>query len=276
MSALKPLNDLVETPFLYESMLEEVLNAGPIWPRILIWGGPGLGKSEFAQVLAREARKVSRLPVTLLVGKKEDTLNHLLDWTKAPAGLMIVDDFDRCWCKNLESAVKSLPEDNPETWRIVVTVSNPEELDEEVDIAGSHALTTFHRLRLDPWSDLEGVELALQDALREIFEQHIKPLLPPKSDRRAFKKILEHWHTATMAVSEGHPLLAGGSFLEFLRLVDQFRQFKPSLLKLKTQEAPPTQAEMENYLTAALMDTPHARRLFETIRRCRLKQSSSL
>ncbi len=244
--------------FLHDHLLEKILNAGPDWPRVLVWGGPGLGKTAFLECLRDELMGSSELGTPVLILRRAaDARERIRAWTADPKGVLLIDDLDHLFNNEIEESLRSLPEENTGTWRIIATAGNIDAIEERADWSGSPSLNTFHRERLDPWERSWQARAAIKDAL----ERTRGKLLQTSDPERLPSFILvpdspvsDAWLETILEVSGGHPALVDSAFEGFLNLVKNFPDLRPDLITEPLSDPRDWQTSIQGYLEDYVVD----------------------
>ncbi len=221
--------------FLYEHLIDRILNAGPDWPRIIVWGGPCLGKSVFLSRIQEEfAAAFDTGPPLLIARRTEDGRRRIRAWASEPKGMLLIDDLNHLWDPDVDDSLKSLPEDDTATWRIIAAAGSIDSIEERADLSGSPSLNTFHRERLDPWELSRQARGAVKDALEltcaELAQAGGGGELPAFLSAQENPMVVETWLQALLETTGGHPSLVEPAFEGFLRLVQTYPDLRPELL----------------------------------------------
>lgn len=219
-------------PFLYQELVERILSSARDWPRLMIFAGRGLGKSGFLEYLEMEYEELG-IDIEWVDKKTEEPEDAIRTWASNPKGILLIDDLDRIFNRDVEKALHVLPEDADGTWRVIVTVCRLEEIDrmeETLSWWGSAILNTFHREALDPWEIPGQVSGAIKDALpllRDVHQQagHGWPLHPMLLGKTP--DLVEAWVDAILSTTEGHPALLHAAFNALARLLLRYPQMPP-------------------------------------------------
>ncbi len=205
------------TPFLYRNLLDRLKETREFMPRVLIVGGPGLGKTT---ILNRFRQEV----------ENDDSI--------------VIDDLDRDFVKHTNAYSTSLKPDS--TRAVIAAARNPEDLINTGD-DGASLLRSFDIISLDPSASTVSPISVLTSTHQRFKEERMN------GESLVEDETLQIWRRAILQASGGHPTLlkAGNDIL--LRLW----AFFPDTLGFREKELlskPPAQDEVEKYLESATRD----------------------
>jgi len=212
--------------FLFSDELETILGSARSLRKILVFGGPAMGKTTLIEALRDRAGRSCEL----VRGRRGDleVVERIVGWATDPARRdrdLLIDNLDHVFSVDVERALRDLPDVDEGLGRIIATSGTPTKWLEKAGAAppaparadlnllvhDSTALNAFHHLWLDPWG--HGWErttaLRVQGALKraaspEGGEGDFVELVE-REGRRAFAELL-------VGTSGGHPALLGAAF----------------------------------------------------------------
>jgi hypothetical protein len=212
-------------PFVYGEDLETILGSVRSLRKILVFGGPALGKTTLIDAV------LDRSPGSceLIRGRRGDPslVARIASWADDPERRgrdLLIDNLDHVFSVEVERAFRNLPDRSDDgLGRIVATSGTPHKWLEKQGaqppdpgraalntlVHDSTALNAFHHLWLDPWGPgwRKASTLRVQSALKgelEACEGALEELVD-RAGRRAFAEML-------VRVADGHPALLGAGF----------------------------------------------------------------
>ncbi|MCP4868689.1 MAG: hypothetical protein GY898_08220 [Proteobacteria bacterium] len=211
--------------FIYTDELETILGSARSLRKILVFGGPAMGKSTVIEALRdRSGRRCE-----LVRGRRGDpeVVERIVGWATDPkrrASDLLIDNLDHVFSEEVERALRDLPDVDEGLGRIIATSGTPTKWLEKAGAAppaparadlnllvhDSTALNAFHHLWLDPWG--HGWErtttLRIQGAIKRAASEEGGPEfeeLAERDGRKAYAELL-------VGSSGGHPSLLGAAF----------------------------------------------------------------
>ncbi len=258
-------------PFVYGEELETILGSVRSLRKILVFGGPALGKTTLIEAVR------DRSPGCELVrGRRDDpsVIERVVTWADDPARRvrdLLVDNLDHVFSVEVERAFRNLPDRSDDGMgRIIATSGTPHKWLETQGapppdpararlntlVHDSTALNAFHPLWLDPWGPgwRKASTLRVQSALKRALAEFDGALeeLATRAGRRAFAELL-------VRVSDGHPALLGGGFSWLLQRLERQAWRRSQADELDSLDGVPAAALEPRSLEPLL-----ARRLAET------------
>ena len=220
-----------DVPFLYGEELETILGSVRTLRKILVFGGPAMGKTTLIEeVLARS-------PGAELVrgrGGDEEIVRRIVTWAQDPARRgrdLLIDNLDHIFSEDVERALRDLP-DSDGLGRMIATSGTPTKWLEKQGapppdpsrgglnllVHDSTALNAFHPLWLDPWPSgwERTIPLRVRGALSRQAAKFDGALveLEERSSRGAFADLL-------VDLSDGHPALLGAAFRSLVQRLER-------------------------------------------------------
>ena len=203
------------TPFFYRSLLDRLKQTRDFMPRILLVGGPGLGKTTVLNAFRSEI-------------EHDDSI--------------VVDDLDRHLEKYLEEFPSSLKAGSDQA--VLASAREPRSLLAAGD-EGAGLLRSFEVISLDP----RAGSVHPEEVMEQVHERFLEERLGGESPVEA--EAVEVWRQAIAAISEGHPSLLGAGSDLLLRLWAFFPD-SVDAQERELLERIPLQEEVEEYLEHAL------------------------
>ncbi len=213
--------------FVYSEELETILGSARSLRKILVFGGPAMGKTTVLEAVRdRSGRRCE-----LVRGRRGDgeVVERIVSWATDPARRdhdLLIDNLDHVFSLEVERALRDLPDVDEGLGRIIATSGTPTKwlekqgapppaparADLNLLVHDSTALNAFHHLWLDPWG--HGWErttaLRVRGALgREAGapegDDPVLEELVDRDGRKAYAELL-------VDVTGGHPALLGAAF----------------------------------------------------------------
>jgi hypothetical protein len=221
-------------PFVYGEELETILGSVRSLRKILVFGGPVLGKT----TLIGAVRERSPVGCELVRGRRDDPsiIDRIVTWADDPARRgrdLLIDNLDHVFSVEVERAFRNLPDRSDDgLGRIIATSGTPHKWLETQGAAppdpgrarlntlvhDSTALNAFHHLWLAPWGPgwRKASTLRVQSALHRKLEEFDGALdeLCTRVGRRTFAELL-------VRVSDGHPALLGAGFVWLIQRLER-------------------------------------------------------
>lgn len=221
-------------PFLYSDDLDTILGSVRSLRKILVFGGPAMGKT----ALLDEVRARCPGGCELVRGRRgdEQAIQRIVTWADDPPRRgrdLLIDNLDLLFCQEVERAFRNLPDRTDDgLGRIVATSGTPQKWLARQGAPPAHpararlntlvhdstALNAFHPIWLDPWGAgwRKAALLRVQGSLQKVAEEFGGSLaeLGERPSRRTFAEML-------VRVSDGHPALLGAGFLWLIRHLER-------------------------------------------------------
>lgn len=221
-------------PLLYGEELETILGSVRSLRKILVFGGPALGKT----TLIEAVRDRSPGGCELVRGRRDDPsiMQRIVTWADDPVRRrrdLLIDNLDHVFSVEVERAFRNLPDRSDDgLGRIIATSGTPHKWLETQGapppdpgrarlntlVHDSTALNAFHHLWLDPWGPgwRKASTLRVQSALKRKLTEFDGALeeLSSRAGRRSFGELL-------VRVSDGHPALLGAAFVWLIHRLER-------------------------------------------------------
>ena len=221
-------------PFVYGEELETILGSVRSLRKILVFGGPALGKT----ALIEAVRERCAGGCELVRGRRDDPsiIDRIVGWADDPSRRgrdLLIDNLDHVFSVEVERAFRNLPDRSDDgLGRIIATSGTPHKWLETQGapppdpgrarlntlVHDSTALNAFHHLWLDPWGPgwRKACTLRVQSALNRKLGEFDGTLqeLTTREGRRTFAELL-------VRVSDGHPALLGAGFAWLIQRLER-------------------------------------------------------
>lgn len=222
---------MTHTPFLYAEELETILGSVRTLRKILIFGGPAMGKTTLIE------QALARSPGAELVrGRRGDdeVVRRIVTWACDPERRgrdLLIDNLDHLFNVDVERALRDLPDTNglgrliassgtPTKWLETQGAPPPDPSRGGLNLLvhDSTALNAFHPMWLDPWPSgwERTTPLRVRGALSRQADAFDGALaeLEDRDGRRALADLL-------VELSDGHPALLGAAFRSLVQRLER-------------------------------------------------------
>jgi hypothetical protein len=225
---------LASIPFLYQDLVNSILQPRSRRSRALIVGARRMGRStvlEELHTLLKDERRGDGARLVFVARVQtgesdEDARRKLIDamdaFACAPLSgatlTLLVDDFDKLYDRDVEKALQGCPE--AKTRLYFTSRIGKDELEERAEPddtaidADSVLVTTFDEYRLDPWNNggLEALKNMFCDAISRVSDVFHGT---EGGQEVVTERIVQTWARLSLDVTGGHPHLLRGAWLLF-------------------------------------------------------------